>query len=62
MITDRDFTIATVAAPTVMVEEEETEEEEAEVGEDGELLDDETPPTEGAEGETKPGAEEGNQN
>lgn len=62
VITDRDFTIATVAAPTVMVEEEETEEEEAEVGEDGELLDDETPPTEGAEGETKPGAEEGNQN
>ena len=64
VIADRDFTIATVAAPTVMVEEEETEEEVAEVGEDGELLDGETPPTEGAEGaegETNPEAEEGNQ-
>ena len=61
VIADRDFTIATVAAPTVMVEEE-TEEEVAEVGEDGELLDGETPPTEGAEGETNPEAEEGNQN
>lgn len=63
VIADRDFTIATVAAPTVMVEEE-TEEEVAEVGEDGELLDGETPPTEGAEGaegETNPEAEEGNQ-
>ena len=65
VIADRDFTIATVAAPTVMVEEEETEDEGAEVGEDGELLDGETPPTEGAEGaegETNPEAEEGNQN
>ena len=61
VIADRDFTIATVAAPTVMVEEE-TEEEVAEVGEDGELLDGEMPPTEGAEGETNPEAEEGNQN
>ena len=32
-ITDRDFTIATIAAPTVAVEEEETEGEEGEEGE-----------------------------
>lgn len=35
-ITDRDFTIATIAAPTIMIEEEETEGEEGEEGEDGE--------------------------
>ena len=33
-IEDRDFTVATIAAPTVMVEEEEVEEEELEEGEE----------------------------
>ncbi len=42
-ITDRDFTIATIAAPSLRPEDEE-EEEEGEVGEEGELL-------EGEEGE-----------
>ena len=45
-ITDRDFTIATIAAPTVMAEEEEAEE--GEEGEEG---------LEGAEGEAAEGAE-----
>ena len=64
VITDRDFTIASVAAPTVMVEE--VEEEEVELGEDGEpIVDGETPPTEGEDGEdgeAKPDAQEGDQN
>jgi len=34
-ITDRDFTIATIAAPTVVVEEDTTEGEEGEEGEEG---------------------------
>ncbi len=48
-ITDRDFTIATIAAPTLMVEEEEEDEggEEGEEGEEGE----------GEEGEGEEGAE-----
>lgn len=47
-ITDRDFTIATIAAPTLIQEEEETEGEEGAVeGEDGEV------PAEGAEGEAE---------
>jgi large subunit ribosomal protein L25 len=37
VITDRDFTIATVAAPTIHVEEEE-EKPEGEEGEDGEII------------------------
>ena len=50
-ITDRDFTIATVAAPTLIQEEEETEGEEGAVeGEEGEV------PAEGAEGEAEEGA------
>lgn len=64
VITDRDFTIATVAAPTVMVEE--VEEEEVELGEDGEpIVDGETSPTEGEDGEdgeAKPDTREGDQN
>lgn len=48
-ITDRDFTIATVAAPTVMVEEEPTEGEEGVEGEEGEEGE------EGAEGEAAEG-------
>ena len=49
-ITDRDFTVATIAAPTIEVEPvvEETEGEEGEEGEEG---------AEGAEGEGKEGAE-----
>ena len=61
VIADRDFTIVTVAAPTVMVEEE-VEEDEVELGEDGEPIEGETPPTEGPEGadsDAKPEAEEG---
>ena len=61
VIVDRDFTIVTVAAPTVMVEEE-VEEDEVELGEDGEPIEGETPPTEGAEGtdsDAKPEAEAG---
>ena len=56
-ITDRDFTIATVAAPTVVAEEttaeQEGEEEELLYDEDGNLIE----PEEGEEGEE--GAEEG---
>ena len=48
-IDDRDFTIATIAAPTIM--EEPTEEEEGEEGEEGELLE------EGEEGEAEEGEE-----
>jgi large subunit ribosomal protein L25 len=44
-IADRDFTIATIAAPTVVVEEEEEEEGEGEEGEEGEEVE------EGEEGE-----------
>ncbi len=39
-IADRDFTIATIAAPTVHVEEEELEEEEGVEGEEGEAVED----------------------
>ena len=56
-ITDRDFTIATIAAPTVHVEEEPEEEElEGEEGEEGEGAEAEgeaAPATEGDGGETK---------
>ncbi len=48
-ITDRDFTIATVAAPTVVQEEEEAEE--------GVELEEGAEPEEGAEGEEKPKGE-----
>ena len=48
-ITERDFTVATVAAPTIHVEEEEGEGEEGEEGKEGE---------EGAEGEGAEGEEE----
>lgn len=61
VIVDRDFTIVTVAAPTVMVEEE-VEADEVELGEDGEPIEGETTPTEGAEGtdsDAKSDAEEG---
>ena len=61
VIVDRDFTIVTVAAPTVMVEEE-VEEDEVELGEDGEPIEGETTPTEGAEGtdsDAKSDTEEG---
>ena len=47
-ITDRDFTVATIAAPTIHVEEEEESDEEGEEGEEG---------VEGEEGEE--GAEDG---
>ncbi|MEE2689453.1 MAG: 50S ribosomal protein L25/general stress protein Ctc [Pseudomonadota bacterium] len=52
-IKDRDFTIATIAAPTVVVEETATEGEEGEDGEEGELV------QEGEVEETK--SEEGTQ-
>ena len=53
-ITDRDFTIATIAAPTIIQEEEE---EEAAEGEEGELEgEDGEAPAEGAEGEAEEGA------
>ena len=61
VIADRDFTVATVAAPTVMVEEE-AEEAEVELDEDGEPIEGETPLTEGSEGtesDAKPEADEG---
>ena len=52
-ITDRDFTIATIAAPTLMpVEEEEEEAEEVEGGEAEEAAEDE------AEGEPRTGEKE----
>ena len=53
-ITDRDFTIATVAAPTVMVEEETTEE--LEEGEDDEALTGEEADgeAEGSDGQAEP--------
>ncbi len=56
-ISDRDFTIATVAAPTVIVEEEEAEEEEEEAleGEEGEGVAEEGAP----EGEAEAPAKEG---
>jgi len=57
---DRDFTIATVAAPTVMVEE--VEEEEVELGEDGEPLDGETPAVEGEEADASTDTEESEPN
>ena len=50
-ITDRDFTVATVAAPTVVQEEEEAEAEE------GAELEEGAEPEEGAEGEEKPKGE-----
>lgn len=52
-ITDRDFTIATIAAPTVYVEEEPEEEGEGVEGEGGEEA------AEGGEGEDAGDAEEG---
>ena len=52
VITDRDFTVATVAAPTIHVEEEE-EKPEGEEGEEGEIG------AEGAEGEAAAEGEEG---
>jgi large subunit ribosomal protein L25 len=60
-ITDRDFTVATVAAPTVVRDEEAEAQAEAE-GEEGELAEGEEAAEgegeEGAEGEAKEGAEE----
>ena len=61
VIADRDFTIVTVAAPTVMVEEE-PEEAEVELGEDGEPIEGEAPTSEspeGADSDAKSEAEEG---
>jgi large subunit ribosomal protein L25 len=58
-IADRDFTVATIAAPTVVQEEEEEEAEEGEELEEG--VEAEGEAEEGAEGEEKPkgeGAEE----
>jgi len=57
VITDRDFTIATVAAPTVMVEEEATEEPEE--GEDGEVLSGDAVEGEGEGSEAKTDVPEG---
>ena len=56
-ITDRDFTVAGIAAPSVMVEEE--EEAEAVEGEEGELPEGEVPEGEAAEGEAAKGEAEG---
>ena len=51
-ITDRDFTVATIAAPTIHVEEEvETEDEEGEEGEEGLEGEEGEEGEEGAEGE-----------
>ena len=56
-VTDRDFTVATIAAPTIQVEEEPEEDEEGLEGEEGEEgLEGE----EGAEGEESGGDEEPN--
>lgn len=52
-ITDRDFTIATIAAPTVVAEEEAAEAEAAAEGEEGAAEGEEAP----AEGETEGGEE-----
>ena len=55
-ISDRDFTIATIAAPTVMAVEEEKPETEGEEGEEGEDGEESTETKEGEEskpGETK---------
>lgn len=59
-ITDRDFTIATVAAPTVMVEEEEAEE--LEEGEEGEVLDGEASEGEAEGGDAQNAPPEGDTN
>jgi large subunit ribosomal protein L25 len=55
-ITDRDFTIATIAAPTVVAEEEAAEAAEGEEGEEGVEGEEGAEGAEGAEGES---AEEG---
>ena len=49
VITDRDFTIATIAAPTIVVEP--TEDEEGEEGEDGEGAEGEAGDGEGDDGD-----------
>ena len=54
-ITDRDFTIATVAAPTVVAEETAAEAAEAAEGEEGEEGEDGETPEEGAEGAAEGG-------
>lgn len=54
-ITDRDFTIATVAAPTVVAEEKATGAAEGEEGEEGATQGAEAPAEEGGEGEKKEG-------
>jgi len=46
-ITDRDFTIATIAAPTVAVEDDTTKGEEGEEGEEGAAEEGATENTEG---------------
>ncbi len=55
-ITDRDFTIATIAAPSIMHEEEEEKEEELEAAE-GEAAEGEAAEGEAAEGESGEAAE-----
>ncbi len=52
-ITDRDFTIATIAAPTVVAEEEAAEGEEGEEGEEGVEGEEGAEGAEGAEGESE---------
>ena len=59
-ITDRDFTIATVAAPTVMVEEEEVEE--LEEGEEGEALEGEAIEGESEDSDAQSAPPEGDTN
>jgi large subunit ribosomal protein L25 len=59
-IADRDFTIATVAAPTVMVEEEEAAE--LEEGEEGEVLDGEASEGEAEGGDAQNAPPEGDTN
>ena len=59
-IADRDFTIATVAAPTVMVEEEEATE--LEEGEEGEVLDGEASEGEAEGGDAQNAPPEGDTN
>ncbi|MCH7936685.1 MAG: 50S ribosomal protein L25/general stress protein Ctc [Proteobacteria bacterium] len=57
-VTDRDFTIATIAAPTILVEiEEEEEDEEGEEGLEGEEVEGEEVEGEGEEGEAAEGEE-----
>jgi large subunit ribosomal protein L25 len=59
IVTDRDFTVATIVSPTIMVEEEEETPAEDEEGEEGVESEEGAEGTEGAEGEGGEAAEGG---